>query len=259
LARADYEKAIQFAKTPEERASLELDLAYLTGNWRGMTDRIEKLFEQSGCISSLWFESISLPFGYAELLYPKAEELVACDPLAASSWQTLARTRIWERDPDGLIEITRRGLAVVDSDVLVVELAKGMILKGQHEEAQVELDTHIKSVANVDSQLVGMAAALGHREQAEALLAEYHGSKGENPWNTLAMYAWTGDRENANRLAAKYDQHPFGHIALSIAVLVCECGTPWDLVATPVFAAKIAESGLRWPPLSPMTYPFKDW
>jgi len=31
------------------------------------------------------------------------------------------------------------------------------------------------------------------------------------------------------------------------------------LTATPVFAAKIAESGLQWPPPSPMTYPFKDW
>jgi TolB-like protein len=53
LARADYEKAILFAKTSGERASLELDLAYLTGNWRGMTDRIEKLLEQTGCVSSL--------------------------------------------------------------------------------------------------------------------------------------------------------------------------------------------------------------
>jgi TolB-like protein len=259
LARADYEKAIQFARTPEERVSLELDLAYLTGNWRGMTDRIEKLLEQDGCVSSLWFEALLAPFGYAARLFPKAEELVACDPLAASSWQTLVRTRLWEGDPDGVIDITRRGLAVVDSDILVVELAKGMILKGQKAEAQAELDTHIKSVANVESQLVGIAATLGQREQAEALLAEYRGSKGENPWNTLAMYAWTGDREKANHLAAELDKRPFGHIALSVSVLVCECGAPWDLAATPVFAAKIAESGLHWPPPSPMTYPLKDW
>jgi len=110
LARADYEKAIQFARTPEERVSLELDLAYLTGNWRGMTDRIEKLLEQDGCISSLWFEALFVPFGYAARLYPKAEELVACDPLAASSWQTLARTQIWQRDPDGVIEAMHRVL-----------------------------------------------------------------------------------------------------------------------------------------------------
>ena len=95
--------------------------------------------------------------------------------------------------------------------------------------------------------------------QAEVLFEEYRGSRGQNKFNTLAMYAQTGDRANANRLAADLDRHPFGHIALSIAVLHCACGTPWDLSETPVFAAKIAESGLNWPPLSPLTFPFKNW
>jgi hypothetical protein len=259
LAKADYERAILFAKTSDERASLELDLAYLTGNWRGMTDRIEKLLEQTGCISSDWYEVVTLPYGYAERLYPKVEDLVVCDPLAATNWQSLAQTHIWGQDPDGVIEVTRRGLAIVDSDDLVAKLAKGWILKGQNEKAQAELDTRIKSADSVESQLVGVAAALGHREQAEDLFEEYRGSPYGNGFSTLAMYAWTGDRENANRLAADFDQHPFGHIALSISVLHCECGSPWDLSSTPVFAAKIAESGLHWPPPSPMTFPFKDW
>ena len=259
LAKADYEKAIRFARTSYERASLELDLAFLTGNWRGMTDRIEKLLEQTGCIGSLWYEAVSLPFGYAERMYPKAEEIVVCDPLAASNWQTLARTQIWKPDPDGVIEATLRGLAVVDSDTLVAELAKGLLLKGQNEEAQAELDTRIKSVDGAESLLVEIATALGDRERSETLFEAYRGSQHANGWNTLAMYAWTGDRENANRLAADFDRHPFGHIALSISVLVCECGAPWDLSVTPVFAAKIEESGLNWPPSSPLTFPFKDW
>jgi TolB-like protein len=259
LARADYEKAIRFASTPVERASLELDLAYLTGNWRGMTDRIDKLLEQTGCIGSLWYEVVSLPYGYAQRLDPKVEELVVCDPLSNSNWRALARTRIWEHDPDGLVEVTRRGLAAVDSDSLVTQLALGLILKGQNEKAQAELDTRIKSVDGVETQLVMIAAALGDGEQAEALFEEYRGSDDEDRSSTLVMYAWTGDRENANRLAAEFDQHPFGHIALSIAVLSCECGVPWDLSATPVFSAKIAESGLHWPPPSPLTFPFKDW
>jgi adenylate cyclase len=258
-ARADYEKAIHFATTSEERTSLDFDLAWLTGNWRGMTDRIEKLLEQEGCISSFWYEAFTSPFGYAGRFYPKIEELVACDPLVASNWETLVRTRIWEHDPDGVIEVTRRGLAVVDSDILVADLAKGMIMKGQNEEARAELDTRIKSVEDAEHVMVQIAAALGDREQAETLFDDYLGSQREQPFNTLAMYAWTGDRENANRLAAEFDQQPFGHIALSISVLVCECGAPWDLTVTPVFAAKMAESGLNWPPPSPMTYPFKDW
>jgi TolB-like protein len=259
LGRADYEKAIRFARTSYERTSLELDLAFLTGNWRGMTDRIEKLLEQTGCIGSLWYEGVSLPYGYAEQVHPKAEELVVCDPLAASNWQTLARTQIWQPDPDGVIEAARRGLSVVDSDALVAEMAKGLLLKGRNEDAQAELDTRIKSVDGTESLLMEIATALGHRERSAALFEKYRGSQNANGWNVLAMYAWIGDRENANRLAADFDRHPFGHIALSISVLVCECGAPWDLSATPVFATKIAESGLQWPPLSPMTFPLKDW
>ena len=259
LGKADYEKAIRFARTPDQRASLELDLAYLNGNWRGMTDRMEKLLEHRGCFSGLWYEAVSLPFGYAERLNPLLEELVVCDPLTVSNWAKLARARVWGNDPDGVLEVTRRGLAIVDSDTLVAQQAVGLILKGQNEQAQIELDTRIKSADNSKTYLVLIAAALGQREKAEALLKEYRESPDESKFNTLAMYAWTGDRENANRLAASLDQHPFGYIALSIAVLHCNCGEPWNLSATPVFAAKIAESGLSWPPSSPLTFPFKDW
>jgi len=158
-----------------------------------------------------------------------------------------------------MIEVAHRALTVVDSDRLVGEQAKGMVLKGQEEEARAELDTRIKSVEEAEITLIQIAAALGDREQAESLIDDYRGSTRELPFNTLAIYAWTGDRENANRLAAEFDRHPFGHVALSISALVCECGAPWDLALTPAFAAKMAESGLPWPPLSPLSYPFKDW
>ena len=259
LVRADYEKAIQFARTSDERAFLEVDLAYLTGNWRGMTDRMEKLLEQTGCFSGLWYEAISLPYGYAGRLNTLLQELVECDPLTTTNWQKLARARLWEQDPDGVIEVTRRALASLDSDSLIALLALGLIQKGDNEQAQIEIDTRIKSAENAKVQLIAIAAALGQREKAEVLFEEYRGSRGQNKFNTLAMYAQTGDRANANRLAADLDRHPFGHIALSIAVLHCACGTPWDLSETPVFAAKIAESGLNWPPLSPLTFPFKNW
>ena len=259
LGKADYEKAIRFARTPDERASLELDLAYLTGNWRGMTDRMEKLLEQKGCFNGLWYAAVSLPYGYAKRLSPMQEELVVCDPLTITNWQHLALTRLWEQDPDAVIEATRRGLAVVDNDNLVARMALGLILKGENKQAQNAIDSRIKSVDNTRTHLVMVNAALGQREKAEALFEEYRNLPSESKFNTLAMYAWTGDRENANRLAADLDRHPFGHIALSISVLSCMCGEPWDMSATPVFAAKIAESGLSWPPLSPLTFPFKDW
>jgi len=202
---------------------------------------------------------VFLPFGYAGSVYPQVERLVACDPLVGSSWQTLARNRTWDNDPDGLIDVTRRGLAVIDNDILVTELAKGLLLKGQEEEAQAELDTRIKSVRDARFALTQLAAMRGDRELAEALAAEYQLSEQVQAFRTLAIYAWLGNRDAANRQAARFDQHPFGHISLSIAVLLCECGAPWDISSTPQFAEKIAESGLSWPPLTPIAFPFKDW
>ena len=259
LGEADYEKAIRFASTPAERAALELDLAYLRGNWQGMTDRMEKLLEQKGCSTGLWFEAVSLPYGYAERLNGILEELVACDPLTVSNWQQLATARLWQQDIEGVIEVSRRSLSVVDSDTLLTGLAQGLILDGQNEQAQAVIDTRIKSAEQIPVNLMKIAAAMGQREKASALLQQYRDSEAESRFNTLAMYAWLGDRESANQLAAELDQHPFGHIALSIAILHCTCGEPWDMAVTPIFAAKFAESGLNWPPLSPMNFPLKDW
>ena len=184
---------------------------------------------------------------------------IACDPLTVSNWQQLILARLWQKDAQGMIEFSRRGLDVVDSDTLVSLLAIGLMLDGQVEQAQTVIDTRIKSTEQSLFSLTRVAAALGQREKAEALFTDYRGSDAGNKFNALAIYAWLGDRENANRLAAELDQHPFGHISLSVSILHCTCGEIWDMAVTPNFAAKFAESGLNWPPLSPINFPFKGW
>lgn len=41
-----------------------------------------------------------------------------------------------------------------------------------------------------------------------------------------------------------------GPFLLAVMSTVCFCGAPFDLEATPNFKARLAESGLRWPPPS---------
>jgi len=55
------------------------------------------------------------------------------------------------------------------------------------------------------------------------------------------------------------DQHAFGSVALTLLTYWCACGAPWDITATPNFAAQIEESGLPWPPASPIRFPLKNW
>ena len=77
-------------------------------------------------------------------------------------------------------------------------------------------------------------------------------------WGFL-VYAWIGNRERTNQLAAEVDQHPAGALALTILATSCACGAPWDMSATPNFAATVKESGLPWPPASPLNFPLKEW
>jgi len=60
--------------------------------------------------------------------------------------------------------------------------------------------------------------------------------------------AQSGDRDAANRQAALLDARPAGGLLLAIVVTYCGCGAPFDLDATPNFRARLAGSGLRWPP-----------
>jgi hypothetical protein len=55
------------------------------------------------------------------------------------------------------------------------------------------------------------------------------------------------------------DAHHFGPVTLAEISQWCACGAPFDLEATPNFAAKLKESGLAWPPTPVMDYPLKDW
>jgi hypothetical protein len=104
-----------------------------------------------------------------------------------------------------------------------------------------------------------IAAAQGNRITVDGLLDQYEQSPRPEDFNWVLFYAWSGDRDKANQTAARIDGHAFGSPSLTTILLWCLCGAPWDLSATPHFAADIEESGLPWPPLSPIKFPLKDW
>ena len=103
------------------------------------------------------------------------------------------------------------------------------------------------------------AAASGQideaRTWAEALLSTEHVLE----MDLLGVSAMLGDREVANRIAASLDARVGGSMVLMSAVQLCLCGLLFDMEVTPNFAARIAESGVPWPPPTFITYPAKDW
>jgi hypothetical protein len=108
--------------------------------------------------------------------------------------------------------------------------------------------------------LLTLAAAQGDQAQAEALFAQFSSMRQEmGDFMPLQFYAQLGNREKANGLAAKIDARAYGPMPLILVALWCHCGAPWDLEATPNFAAKLREGNLPWPPVSPVKFPLKDW
>jgi hypothetical protein len=73
--------------------------------------------------------------------------------------------------------------------------------------------------------------------------------------NDVVEAALMGDRATANRLAAEIDTQPGSGLILAVIAADSLCGAPFDLEATPHFKARLAESGLPWPPIQALKLP----
>ena len=104
-----------------------------------------------------------------------------------------------------------------------------------------------------------VAAARGDKQRIAELMPDVQQITDGNGFWDLLIHAWLGDRQHANQVATKVDQHPAGPLALTLVTAWCACGEPWEMSATPNFAATVKEAGLPWPPASPINFPFKDW
>jgi TolB-like protein len=258
-AIADYTAAVEHANNPIQRLSAEIDLALITGNWRGMPRKVEQLVKIPGCVSSNWISTVAPPFGYAGHFLKKAHENRICDPLSSHAWFTESRAALWSGDPATALEIAQQGDKVAPGDWLNMALFRALLAMEEFEQAEEEINSRFQSAFEVLVSRTMLAATLGDREQTTASLEEYLLDPDSAGFWKMILYAWSGDKENANAAAAKMDSHPYGPSALLSMVYWCACGAPWELDATPVFASKIRESGLPWPPVSPIRFPLKDW
>jgi len=258
-AIADYEAAERYAPTTVTRRMVELDRAYISGNWRALGGRIERALAEPSCTEGNWLAIIADVFGYSEAFYEQTLRVLECDPRRSLSWFNAARTALRMGDKDAALRLAREGMEIAPGSWLNGELIRILVAHGLHAEARREIDDRIQDVFFAVLFKGLIAAHEGDQVRTDQLFAEF---MAENPddyyWGTIAA-AWGGKREEANRFAALIDQHYFGPVPLTQIVQWCGCGAPFDLEATPNFAAKVEESGLPWPPQPTMDFPLKDW
>jgi tetratricopeptide (TPR) repeat protein len=258
-AIADYEAASQNARTSEMRQISELDLAFLSGNWRGLSGRVERTLAEPGCLDANWLSTIADVLGFADQYRDRAEKILACDPLRSLSWFNAARATFWAGDKVEALRLAREGVQTAPGSWITMTLIRTLIANGLYEEASHEIENRVQ-----DDELALTLGALifahqGDRQHFEPLVEQYYANPAFGGFWEIALSAWGGQRETANRKAAEMDKHHFGPVAMWQMTHWCACGAPWDLEATPNFAAKIKEGNVTWPPPSPMSFPLKDW
>ena len=255
----DMAMAVENASNFSERNAIELDLSYLSGDWRGLRGDLERFLDGSGCSNPTWVPGIAVASGQAERYAKRAREIRKCDPMWSHAWFTESRAFLWAGDKEEALRVAREGIEVAPGGWLPIALVRALIANGLYEETDNAITTQFRLKEDGLMSNIMKSAAMGDRNAATTFFEEI--MKAEFPpafWESI-YYAWVGDRENANRRAAKIDEHPFGSQSLLLLVYWCACGAPFDLEATPNYAASVEAAGMPWPPYSPITFPLKDW
>jgi adenylate cyclase len=255
----DLALAAENARNFSERNDIELDMAYLTGNWRGLQGNIERFLAEGGCNQAAWAPGIIGVFGFADRYTARAREVRKCDPMRSHAWIDESRAFLWAGDKEEALRVAREGNEVAPGGWLGIVLVRALVANGLYEEVDNAITTHLRLKEDVLVGNILKSSAMGKGEIAIKLSEELIKDPLTSAFTASISYAWVGDLENANRLAAEMDAQPFGSQSLLLMVYWCACGAPFDLEATPNFAARIQEAGLRWPPVSPITFPLKDW
>jgi TolB-like protein len=258
-AIADYEAARRYAQSADMRTMIDLDLAFVSGNWRGMGLKLERALAAQGCTDSNWIQILSIAFDYAKPYLERSRKILACDPRRSLSWFNASRAALHAGDKKEALRLAREGTDIAPGEWLGTALVRALMADGQHAAARREIANRISDneVALVFKALV--SAHEGDQSRFDEEFAQFQTEYPTDSYWTLALAASGGDRELANLTAAKIDQDPFGAVTLTLITSWCGCGELFNLDAAPNFAAKIRDGGPAWPPPPALDYPLKDW
>ncbi len=257
-AIADLEAAAKYAPTTRIRYIADLDVAFLSGNWRGLSGRVERALAEPGCLEGNWTPTIVNVLGSASDYIELSTTILACDPLRSLSWFNLARAKLWAGHSAEALEIAREGMEIAPGSWLTMTLVQALVKNGLHDEALRVIENDVPDVDLAHVFQILVAAHQGNQERSGQLLAEYN-ELYVGRFFDIMVHAWSGEREKANRRAAAIDEHFFGPMVLWQLANWCQCGSPWDPEAAPNFTAKIKEANIAWPPPAPLNFPLKDW
>ena len=260
--RAVLQTLARAAETGPDAQQREFALAerqMLSDDWRGIAARLSDALAQPGCGAPNWMPVFASAFGYADALEPVLERATVCDPLNSINWNT----RAWVARAAGnagrvqSIYAQLRGYRPGLPQSPQEYLAQAML---GHKDALQGRPAALADPAGTTYGIAMQVARLRGMDRTQAHAWIRPGTRTDikmMQWQIVDLVdaALFGQREEANRLAARLDARPTGGLLLAIAVTYCGCGAPFDLSSTPNFKTRLDESGLPWPPPVAIRYP----
>jgi adenylate cyclase len=254
----DMNNAIRHAPDAGSQSAYAYDLDLVTGRWRGLHSRFDRIVEQNSCFQPAWPELVTSPFGKAADVHKLMQRSIECDPLSFSGWMTSASASQWLGDFESALEMAQRGFEATGHRLLAREIITSLVGLGRFDEARSMIEREVRDELSRARALHRVAAAEGSDSGIDVGLEQIVNETASG-FNRVMAFSVVGDRERANRAAAAIDATPYGYLNLSFVVHSCLCGAPFDLEATPNYARRIEEAGFSWPPPSPINWPLKDW
>lgn len=251
-ARRDFRLAARQSFDDDEALLIEVDRMLASDDWRGLGAKIAEAVERQGYRTSNWLP-VAAAFGFGAARLRHTENVIARDPLSSIGYVNAAIAANWAGQPRRTLEIVALGTEKMGgSPTMTLEALRAAIRLGDLERAK--------------SLNVGIDPASANGAIAELLLSHAQGGDvaavvharriarepGWNPevWIVVDFLGnvLAGKRAENNLRASRIDRQPGGALRLASIANQCQCGAPFDLVATPNFAERLIEAALPWPP-----------
>lgn len=244
----------------QQRLLALVERQMVSNDWRGLATQIDAALKHPGCRNPDWLPVFASVFGYTDRIEDLGKRTSRCDPLNAINYNSRVRAALAAgKGPLALDVLATGEQARGGVPVHGVQRVQALLMLGRTEEAKSEAAAMNPSGESYYKTQVFIGRAEGEdpiklHARLKTLDRSHSIYKFEGLDDALEA-ALSGNRAEANRKAAAFDARPAGPFLLAVLTADCLCGAPFDLDATPNFKARLAESGLHWPPSVAVKFP----
>jgi len=244
--------AARHAHDEQQRLFVELDRQLLSDDWDGLSDRFKAVLASPGCGQSNWM-MVGSALGYAREMLAFVPQIMSCDPFSGFAQIRGAESANWAGLHEESLEyVNSQSTTGGRASTVALQGVRALAALGRLDEARAMLGT-MEGTGSLIAMGQLIVAVAAKEDLGELRVRQQKMDRGGwNPelWQVTDQFAdvVTGDRDAANRRAAAIDAAPGGPLRLAVTATLCYCGAPFDLESTPNFKARLAESGLKWPP-----------